>query len=112
MKRVNFTLDEATLELLDEIAERYYHSNKSLTVRAALESLATHLGHNGWVIAGFTPVVAESEAECHSCHHTYPPGTTLYRPVFTRGRAQNALQEIPKEVWLECSQCVDMESKP
>ena len=77
-----------------------------------VESLATHLGHNGWIIAGFTPVVAESEAECHSCHHTYPPGTTLYRPVFTRGRAQNALQEIPKEVWLECGECVSEDLRP
>ena len=45
MQRLNFTLDEATVQLLDRLAAKYYHGNKSLTVRAALESLAAHAGH-------------------------------------------------------------------
>ena len=52
MKRLNFTLDDETITLLNRIAAQYYHGNKSQVVRAAIESLAAHLGHEGWVVAG------------------------------------------------------------
>ncbi|BCW97114.1 MAG: hypothetical protein KatS3mg018_2596 [Fimbriimonadales bacterium] len=105
VKRLNFTLDDETIELLNRIAEQYYHGNKSLAVRAAVESLATHLGHEGWVIAGFVPVEVDSDSECHTCHRHFAPGETLYRPVFRKGRASKALQYLPREQWLECSDC-------
>ncbi len=105
MKRLNFTLDEQTIQLLNKIAEQYYHGNKSHAVRAAIESLAAHLGHEGWVVAGFVPVLVESETECHTCHRHFGAGETLYRPVFRRGRSHNALQQLPREQWLECVDC-------
>lgn len=107
MKRQNFTFDDDTTDLLDQIANRYYHGNKSLTVRAALESLATHLGHAGWVISGYVPVVLNNEGNCHSCGQHYPEGDILYRPVFQRGHSINAFMEIPREDWLDCSQCIE-----
>ncbi|MDQ2800569.1 MAG: hypothetical protein M3Y13_13135 [Armatimonadota bacterium] len=107
MKRLNFTFDDETETLLDQIAERYYHGNKSLTVRAALESLATHLGHAGWVISGYAPAVLDHQENCHSCGTAYPEGEILYRPVFGRGNAPDALRAIPQENWLDCSRCVE-----
>ena len=107
MKRLNFTFDDETEELLEQIAGRYYHGNKSLTVRAALESLATHLGHAGWVITGYAPAILDHEENCHSCGTTFPQGDVLYRPVFGRGVAANALPAIPQENWLDCSRCVE-----
>lgn len=106
MRRLNFTFDIETAELLDQIAGLYYHGNKSLTVRAALESLATHLGHAGWVIDGYTSARLEQEANCHSCGQGYPEGDVLYKPVFKRGHAPNALPELPRESWLDCSRCL------
>ncbi len=106
MKRLNFTFDDETSELLDQISERFYHGNKSLTVRAALESLATHLGHAGWVIDGYVSVQLQQDENCHSCGRECPEGDILYRPVFKRGLAPDALSEIPHENWLDCSQCV------
>lgn len=108
MKRLNFTLDEETIQLLNRIANQYYHGNKSLAVRAAVESLAAHLGHEGWVVAGFVPVAVDAEAECHTCHRHFEAGATLYRPVFRKGRAHNAMQQLPRELWLECSECAQV----
>ena len=107
MKRQNFTLADDTGDMLDQIAEKYYHGNKSLTVRAALESLATHLGHAGWVIAGYAAVVLDHEESCHTCGTHYPEGDILYRPVFQRGHSTGALNQIPREHWLDCSTCVE-----
>ncbi|NBC15882.1 MAG: hypothetical protein GVY18_01050 [Bacteroidetes bacterium] len=107
MKRLNFTLDADTIQLLNELAATYYNGNKSQTVRAALESLATHVRHDGWIITGFTPVVIDDEAYCHTCHTHYEEGNVLLRPVFERGQGPNALSHLPSEVWLECSQCAE-----
>jgi hypothetical protein len=107
MKRLNFTIDDETVDMLDQIADLYYHGNKSLTVRAALESLATHLGHAGWVICGYVPAVLQADASCHSCGREYPEGDILYRPVFQRGHAAGALAQIPQENWLDCPKCVE-----
>ena len=106
MKRVNFTFDNETIQLLERLSELYYHGNKSLTVRAALESLAAHTGHAGWVVAGYSPVPLEQQANCHSCGQTYSQGEILYRPVFRRGESRDALPQIPNENWLDCSNCV------
>jgi hypothetical protein len=107
MKRLNFTLDAEAVALLDELATTYYGGNKSRTVRAALESLAAHTGHDGWVIAGYTPVQLDHEAACYTCGTTYSAGDILMRPVFERGASPQALTSIPAEEWLDCPQCAE-----
>jgi len=111
MKRLNFTLNRETVDLLNRLANTYYNGNKSRTVRAALESLASHTGHDGWVITGYTPLRAEREIECHTCGREHEKGELLYRPVFERGRSPQALQSIPQEEWIECLLCVETESR-
>ena len=37
MQRLNFTLDDSTVDLLERVAETWYGGNKSQTVRAALD---------------------------------------------------------------------------
>lgn len=107
MKRLNFTLDEEAVELLESLADRYYQGNKSRTVRAALESLATHTGHDGWVITGYSPTRLSAEAACHTCGTEYDEGDVLFRPVFERGASPDALQHIPSEPWLDCPNCAE-----
>ncbi|MBI3941505.1 MAG: hypothetical protein HY326_00700 [Chloroflexi bacterium] len=107
MQRLNFTLDDNTVELLERLAEKYYGGNKSHTVRAALESLAAHAGHEGWVITGYTPVVIDQTSSCHTCGTPHGKGDVLYRPVFERGAGSRALPKIPSENWLDCSHCVE-----
>ena len=107
MKRLNFTLDNETVQLLHELSEKYYSGNKSQTVRAALESLAAHTGHEGWVIAGYTPKQLDDEIDCHSCGESHEKGEVLYRPVFERGKSPEALSKMPTENWLDCPQCVE-----
>lgn len=107
MLRLNFTLDADTVELLEKLAEKYYGGNKSLTVRAALESLAAHSRHDGWVIAGYTSVVLDRAEACHTCGETHHKGEVLFRPVFERGAGAGALRALPTEPWLECPTCVE-----
>ena len=107
MKRLNFTLDNDTVTLLKELSEKYYGGNKSQTVRAALESLATHTGHEGWIIAGYTPKELDDEIACHSCGEHHERGDVLYRPVFERGNSPEALTKMPAENWLDCPQCAE-----
>lgn len=107
MKRLNFTLDSDTVKLLEELSWKYYNGNKSQTVRAALESLAVHAGHEGWVIAGYTPKELDGEANCHSCGETHEKGEVLYRPVFEKGSSPNALRTMPTENWLDCPDCAE-----
>lgn len=107
MKRLNFTLDNATVDLLNKLSETYYNGNKSQTVRAALESLAAHQGHDGWVITGFTPVRMDYEVSCHSCGTEQPEGNVLFKPVFEKGNSPEAVMKIPSEEWVECSVCVE-----
>lgn len=103
-------MDDETAELLEQLSEVYYHGNKSLTVRAALESLAAHAGHAGWVIAGYAPNVLQADDHCHSCGTEYTEGQVLYRPVFQRGNAPDALTSIPQEPWLDCPSCIEHRS--
>jgi hypothetical protein len=107
MKRLNFTLDNDTVELLSKLADRFYSGNKSQTVRAALESLASHAGHDGWVVSGYTALRTSADANCHSCGKEYHEGDLLYKPVFERGNSAGALQNIPADEWLECSSCIE-----
>ncbi|MFQ5914450.1 MAG: hypothetical protein ACE5JS_14830 [Nitrospinota bacterium] len=107
MARLNFTLDGAAVRLLDRLARKYYSGNKSLTVRRALESLAAHAGHEGWRVAGYTPVVIDGRASCHTCGETHRKGDVLYRPVFERGEGPRAFGKLPKENWLDCLRCVE-----
>ncbi len=107
MKRLNFTLDEDTVELLRNLAGKFYDGNKSQTVRAALESLAAHAGHEGWIIAGYTPKKLEADVSCHSCGESHNKGDVLYRPVFERGSSASAMPSIPSENWLDCPDCAE-----
>ena len=107
MQRLNFTFDDATARLLEELATRYYDGNKSQTVRAALQSLAAHAGHEGWVIAGYSPAEIDGQAACHTCGSPHGRGEVLYRPVFERGRGPDALTSLPTEGWLDCLGCVE-----
>jgi len=107
MLRLNFTLDDSTIELLDDLANTYYNGNKSHTVRAALESLAAHTRHLGWVITGYTTVQLDKAAACHTCGGKHRKGEVLYRPVFERGSGLRALPALPRETWLECPVCVE-----
>src|SRR5262245_20008690 len=107
MKRLNFTLDEATVRLLSKLSEQYYEGNKSLTVRAALESLAVHAGHEGWVIAGYTSMQVHERTRCHICGDTHAKGEVLFRPVFRRGDGPKVVPRLPTETWLDCSTCVE-----
>jgi hypothetical protein len=109
MQRLNFTLDEATIQLLARLAEKYYQGNKSQTVRAALESLAVHSGHEGWVIAGYSPVQVEEATRCHTCGDPHEKGEILFRPVFERGEGPQVLPRLPVEAWLDCSDCVEQQ---
>ena len=43
MQRVDLILDEASLRLLDRLAEQYYGGSRFLAVQAAVESLAAHV---------------------------------------------------------------------
>ncbi|TYP95530.1 hypothetical protein LX73_0838 [Fodinibius salinus] len=107
MKRLNFTLDNETVQLLEELSEKYYNGNKSQTVRAALESLAVHAGHEGWVIAGYTPKELDEVENCHSCGESHKKGDILYRPVFEKGSSPKALPSMPSEHWLDCPDCAE-----
>lgn len=107
MKRLNFTLDNSTVNLLDELSEKFYSGNKSQTVRAALESLAARQGHNGWIIAGYTQLKVDHDVNCHSCGSEYEEGRVLFKPVFERGNSPKAIHSIPSEEWVECSLCVE-----
>jgi hypothetical protein len=109
MQRLNFTLDPNTVELLERLAGGYYAGNKSQTVRAALESLAAHAGHEGWLITGYTPVVLDDDGSCHTCGDAHGSGEVLFRPVFERGEGPGALAKIPTENWLDCPSCVESE---
>ncbi|MDR9418216.1 hypothetical protein [Gracilimonas sp.] len=107
MKRLNFTLDNSTVELLQKLAEKFYDGNKSQTVRAALESLAAHQGHDGWVITGYTSVRTDHEVNCHSCGSEHAEGNIVFKPVFEKGNSPAAISHIPTEEWIECHECVE-----
>jgi hypothetical protein len=110
MQRLNFSLDAGTVELLDRLASEYYAGNKSRTVRAALESLAVHIGHDGWVVRGYVPTPVAGEVSCHTCGEEHHQGEVLFRPVFERGQSPRALPTMPTEEWLECTDCVERQS--
>ena len=105
MKRLNFTVDDATAELLDSLSLELFGGNKSLTIRSAVEALAAQSGHSGWVVSGFTAVELSEETSCHCCRATYGVGQTLFKPVFERGVSPDALPQLPVEPWLDCQSC-------
>lgn len=104
--RLNFTLDDDTIKLLEFLSDNYYSGNKSQTVRAALEALAINHKHEGWVVAGYTVVDLEQGANCHQCGNAKKSGDVMYRPVFERGHGPNALNELPTHAWFDCPACV------
>ena len=91
------------------LADQYFHGNRSLAVRAALESLATHTSQDGRVVAGFIPVVLDEEARCNTCGTQHEAGELLYRPVFERGSGPASLSQIPIRPSLHCPGCLDRE---
>lgn len=107
MKRLNFTLDDDTVALLETLSGKFYQGNKSRTIREALQSLAAHVGHDGWIIAGYTPVRLQAAADCHTCGTHHKEGDVLFHPVFERGNSPRALSALPTENWLDCPQCVE-----
>ncbi len=107
MKRLNFTLDDSTVDLLVKLSEKYYKGNKSQTVRAALESLAEREGHDGWVISGYTPLRIDHDVACHTCGSERYEGDILYKPVFEKGHSREAIKNIPAEEWVECQICIE-----
>lgn len=107
MKRLNFTLDDQTVALLEELSGTYFDGNKSHTVRIALENLKHHKGNRGWVITGYTPVRIDEQMACSSCGEPPSPGEVLYRPVFEKGDGAKALKELPSNSWAKCSSCVE-----
>lgn len=107
MKRLNFTLKQETVDLLDKIAGKYFDGNKSKTVRIALESLANSLNNPGWVVTGYSPVELNQKANCHMCGTGFSKGRVLYRPVFEKGTGPEAIPQIPAEIWLDCPDCLD-----
>ncbi|MFK7844807.1 MAG: hypothetical protein AB8G77_05850 [Rhodothermales bacterium] len=111
MKRINITVDEPTVALLNELAERYYKGNKSKTVRAALESLAAHSGYMGWIIRGYVPIATDVDTSCHTCQTLHQKGDVLFRPVFERGRGPNVYSHIPSESWMDCPVCAEQQFK-
>ena len=111
MRRLNFTLDGETVDLLNSLSEKYYQGNKSRTIRKALQSLAAHAGHDGWVIGGYTPVTLTEEADCHSCGTHHDKGKVLFHPVFGRGSSPSALTQLPSEDWLDCPECVEKQTR-
>ena len=106
LRRLNFTLDDETVVLLSELAQTFYNGNKSQTIRAALQSLATHTGHAGWVISGYTPIEIHGATSCHTCGTKYRKGDLLYRPVFEHGYSHKAVEDLPTKIWLDCYGCV------
>ena len=107
MQRLNFTLDKETVDLLAELAQKFYAGNKSQTIRAALQSLAAHTGHGGWVITGYAPTELDAATDCHTCGTAYGKGDVLFRPVFERGYSPKAVAALPTESWLDCPDCVN-----
>lgn len=109
MKRLNFTFDDSTIELLEELSDNYFSGNKSQTVREALESLKVNIGNKGWVIKGYTPRQLEEEIQCYSCGEDHHAGEILFTPVFEKGSGVRAINALPKKPWVECDKCVDSE---
>jgi hypothetical protein len=106
MQRLNFTLDKSTVNLLENLSRKFYSGNKSQTIRAALQSLAAHIGHDGWIIAGYSPVELQGDVSCHTCGTIYRKGDVLFHPVFERGYSPKAMHSLPTETWFDCNRCV------
>ena len=106
MRRLNFTLDESTITLLDGLARALYEGNKSQTIRAALQSLSTRSSRGGWIIAGYAPAELRADAPCHTCGAHHRTGDVLFRAVFEPGDGPQALETLPVEDWLDCTECV------
>lgn len=106
MRRCNFTLDDRTVSLLEQLADERFGGNRSEAIRVAIHSLAGSAeAIPGWVVAGFTPVEIAEKKHCHCCHDEFSQGDTLYRPVFELGKSPNALAHLPSGDWLDCAKC-------
>ena len=111
MHRLNFTLDDETISLLDEMAKTWYSGNRSALVRDALHHFAKCANQNGWIIVGFSPVILNRNTLCHGCGIEFPKGEVLYQPIFQQGIGENAISQLPKEPWLDCARCIEIEKQ-
>lgn len=107
MKRFNFTLDDSTVDMLSLLADKHFQGNKSLALRSAIETLASRLGEEGWIVEGYSPVLLHEDARCMQCGETHHAGDEVFRPVFKRGRSDRALKDLPKGSVVVGPDCID-----
>jgi len=109
MQRFNFTLDEETIRLLEEIAKTWYSGNRSALIRDAVHHFAKCACQSHWVIVGFSPVILNRNTYCHGCGAEFPKGEVLYQPIFQQGIGEPAINQLSKEPWLDCASCLERE---
>ena len=93
MRRLNFTLDESTISLLEELAGALHQGNKSQTIRAALQSLSSQNSRGGWIIAGYAP--AELGADAPRTAITHDPRRDM---ELNRGLAADRRRICPSKI--------------
>jgi len=109
-----FSLGADAAELLETLAEQFFGSNQTETVRAGLRALAVEyglLGETTWIVDGYVAGRApKGGARCYRCERRFQVGELLYRLVFRRGSGPNALPHLPEEELWVCPLCVEEES--
>ena len=107
MQRINFTLDEKTIGLLEKMANEWYKGNRSAVIRDAVHYYSQNALQSGWVIVGFSPVTLDNNFTCHGCGEEHTKGEVLYRPTFQKGQGKFAFKYLPNEPWLDCAACLE-----
>ncbi len=109
-----FSLGADAAELLETLADRFFGSNQTETVRAGLRALAVEyglLGETTWSVDGYVAGRApKGGARCYRCERRFQTGEFLYHLVFRRGAGPNALSRLPEEELWVCPFCVEEES--
>jgi len=49
----------------------------------------------------------DHNVNCHTCGTEHQEGNIVFKPVFEKGNSPAAISQIPKEEWVECSDCVE-----
>ncbi len=110
IQRLNFTLDDDTIKLLEDMSKAWYSGNRSALIRDAIHHFAKCAYQSGWIIVGFSPVILNQNTVCHGCGVEYPKGQVLYQPIFQQGIGEHVIDQLPKELWLDCPRCVHIEN--
>ena len=109
-----FSLGADAAELLETLADRFFGSNQTETVRAGLRALAVEyslLGETTWIMDGYVAGRApKGGARCYRCERRFQAGEFLYRPVFRRGSGPDTLPNLPEEELWVCPLCIEEES--